>query len=224
MSVVSAFKNLLVPSGRAYRTILFGLAKGVRMQLDLRNQLQRYLGFDERELFAPLRRLMPQCRSMVDIGANDGYYTLIFLRSGAARVVTCEPSAAADRLLENARTNGFELGERFHLVRNLVGLGEGITSVTELVRNLPGPILVKLDIEGAELDALESCEACDRLLDLRWVVETHSAKLETECIAWFSAHGFTSEIIPNASWRWLLPEKREVSHNRWLVAVPKSAA
>ncbi len=224
MSVLSSVKKLLVPEGRRMRTIPFGIAGGLRMNLDLRNQSQRFFGFDERELFGPLRKLMPQCRSMLDVGANDGYYTLIFLRSGADRVVACEPSDAAERLLQNAAANGFEPGDRFQIVPRFVGLEDGNASLTELVRDLPGPVLIKLDVEGAEWDALKSIESCDRLGDLRWIVETHSLELEEKCLGWFRAHGFFAEIIHNAWWRKLLPETRLVAHNRWLTAVPQNSA
>src|SRR5579871_6196937 len=100
MSILSSLKRALLPSGRRMRTLRAGPGKGLRMQLDLASQAQRYFGFDERELFGPLLRLMPECRSMADVGANDGYYTLIFLRSPAERVVACEPGPV-QRLLEN---------------------------------------------------------------------------------------------------------------------------
>lgn len=220
MSVLSSLKKALLPAGRHWRTIKLGPAKGIRMQLDLSSQTQRLLGLDEQELFAPLRKLMPQCRSMVDVGANDGYYTLIFLRSPAERIVACE-GGPMTRLIENAAANGFEPGDRFSMVNNLIGPGSTQTPLQKVIQNLPGPILIKLDVEGAEWDVLESCLPFDRLSDLRFIVETHSLELEEKCQQWFADHGFDSSIIPNASWRWLLPETRLVAHNRWLVAVPQ---
>ncbi len=152
MSALSAIKKISWCL-RGARCGPFPLAwpGGLRMNLDLRNQSQRFFGFDERELFRPLRRLMPQCRSMLDVGANDGYYTLIFLRSGADQVVACEPSDAVERLLENAAANGFAIGERFQIVTiALVGLGEGhVPAWGVIIADLPGPILIKLDVEGA---------------------------------------------------------------------------
>ncbi len=223
MSILSSLKKLIVPAGRQWRTIRVGPASGIRMQLDLRDQSQRYFGLDEKELFKPLRKLMPGCLSMVDVGANDGYYTLIFLRAGARRVVACEPSDAVDRLLQNAQANGFEPGEKFQIVPRLVGLGEDKAGLADIVHDLPGPILIKLDVEGAELEVLQSCETFARLQDLHWIVETHSAELEEQCMRWFESHGFSCEIIPNAWWRCLLPETRHVAHNRWIVAVPKAS-
>jgi hypothetical protein len=219
VSVLSAIKRVLLPSGRSLRTLRAGPGKGLRMHLDLASQAQRYFGFDERELFGPLLQLMPQCRSMVDVGANDGYYTLMFLRSQAERVVACEPGPL-QRLLENAEANDFQPGRRFQIINREIGLGASQMPLKEVAQDLPGPILIKLDVEGGELDVLKSAEPFQRLGELRWIVETHSLELEQQCLEWFRGHGFAGEIICNAPWRKLLPETRLVAHNRWIVATP----
>lgn len=218
-----AIKRLLVPEGRQLRRLRGGISKGMLMELDLANQSQRYWGFDERELVTAFRNLIPTCRSLIDVGANDGYYTMAFLQSKAERVIACEPGEPMERLLMNARANGYELGERFTAVRRFVGAGEGSISITELVKDLPRPIFLKVDIEGGELALLQSAEECNCFNDLRWLIETHSKELEEQCIAWLKAHGYQTQIIYNASWRALLPEERPLEHNRWLVAVPADA-
>jgi hypothetical protein len=215
-----AIKRLLVPNGRHLRRLRGGLAKGMLMELDLANQSQRYWGLDERELVTAFRRFIPACQSLIDVGANDGYYTMAFLQSKAARVVACEPGPPMEQLLANAHANGFEPGERFTAERRFVGSGEGCVSIAELVRDLPRPVFLKVDIDGGEVDLLQSAEGCDALSDLRWLIETHSKELEAGCIRWLEAHGYTTRIIYNAPWRVLLPEQRPLEHNRWLVAEP----
>ena len=213
-----AIKRLLVPEGRRLRRLRGGLAKGMLMELDLAHQSQRYWGLDERELVAAFRRLIPSCRSLIDVGANDGYYTMAFLQSKAERVVACEPGPAMEQLLANARANGYETGERFIAERRFVGACADCISIAELVRNLPRPIFLKVDIDGGELELLQSAESCDCLSDLHWLIETHSKELEEQCIEWLQSHGYKTRIIYNASWRVLLPEQRPIPHNRWLVA------
>jgi hypothetical protein len=193
------------------------------MELDLSNQSQRYWGLDERELVAAFRRMIPASRSLIDVGANDGYYTMAFLQSKAARVVACEPGPAMEQLLANARANGFETGERFIAEQRFVGTGEDSVSIAELVRDLPRPVFLKVDIDGGEVELLRSAEGCDCLGDLRWLIETHSKELEEGCIRWLQAHGYATRIIYNAPWRVLLPEQRPLEHNRWLVAEPSPA-
>lgn len=219
-----AIKRLLVPEGRSLRRLRGGLAKGMLMELDLSNQSQRYWGLDERELVAAFRRLIPMSRSLIDVGANDGYYTMAFLQSKAERIVACEPGIAMEQLLANARANGYETGERFIAEQRFVGLTEGGVSISELVRDLPRPVFLKVDIDGGEVELLRSTEGCDCLDDLRWLIETHSKELEEQCIAWLQAHGYKTQIIYNAPWRVLLPELRPIEHNRWLVAEPVSAS
>lgn len=190
------------------------------MELDLRSQSQRYWGFDEREILAPVERLSSECRSLVDVGANDGYYTMSFLRSHAERVVACEPGPVVDLLLSNAAANGYQMDQRFSVVSKPIGQGPGCLSVAELVNNLPRPIFFKVDIDGGEFELLTSAESCTFISDTRWLIETHSPELEEQCIAWLRSRGHRTQIIYNARWRVLLPELRPIPHNRWLMAAP----
>jgi hypothetical protein len=197
-----------------------GLAGGMLMELDLRSQSQRYWGFDEREILGPIRELATGCRTLVDVGANDGYYTMAFLKTPVERVVACEPGPVVDRLLSNAAANGYHLNDRFTIVSKPIGLGAGCLTITELLEDLPRPIMLKVDIEGAEYDLLRSAEDCRFISETRWLIETHAAELETRCSEWLSAHGQRTRIIDNARWRVLLPERRPLAHNRWLTATP----
>jgi hypothetical protein len=218
-----ALKRLLLPGGRRPRKIRLGIARGIVMNLDLQTQAQRVYGLDERELFKPLRTLMPQCQSMVDIGANDGYYTMIFLASKARRVVAVEGGPVTDKIVANAAANGHEPGPRLQVLNQCAGTGEGFVSVAEIVRDLPGPVLIKLDVDGVEVDVLKSAEGSSRLGELCWIIEIHSLELEQQCLEWLHAHGFATRIIPNAWWRCVVPETRECTHNRWIMAAPESS-
>ena len=213
-------KKLIVPEGRQLRKIRGGVAKGMLMELDLRSQSQRYWGFDEREILTPIQRLGSACRSLIDVGANDGYYTMSFLRSQAERVVACEPGPVVDLLLRNAAANGYQVDQRFSVISKPIGRGPGCLSVTELVNNLPRPIFLKVDIDGGEYDLLTSAEGCTFISETRWLIETHSPELEEQCIAWLQSHGHSTHIIHNARWRVVLPELRPIPHNRWLMAAP----
>jgi hypothetical protein len=193
------------------------------MELDLRSQSQRYWGFDERELLAPIERLSSSCKSLVDVGANDGYYTMSFLRSQAERVVACEPEPVVDLLLRNAAANGYQLDQRFSVISKPIGMGPECLSITELVNNLPRPIFFKVDIDGGEYDLLTSAAGCTFMSETSWLIETHSPELEQQCVRWLQSHGHRTQIIFNARWRILLPELRPIPHNRWLVAVPRKS-
>ncbi len=188
------------------------------MELDLTSQTQRYLGLDEREILRATQRLSNSCKTMIDIGANDGYYTLAFLQSAAERVVACEPGPPAELLLQNALANGYQLDERFSIEVKPIGSGPGCVKITDLLADLPRPIFIKVDIDGGEHDLLLSAETYPFFGDIRWLIETHSVELESQCVAWLTSHGYETRIIDNAWWRALLPELRPLAHNRWLMA------
>lgn len=76
------------------------------------------------------------------------------------------------------------------------------------------PDVVKLDVEGRELHALEG--AAHLLAERRphLIVETHSEALERDCLALLRTHGYAPRIVHP---RRVLAEVR-AGHNRWLVA------
>ena len=80
------------------------------------------------------------------------------------------------------------------------------------------PILLKMDIDGGELGALESGK--DILGKKRFliIVETHSLELENQCIHYLSELGYACEVVKNAWWRFFFPEERPIAHNRWFIA------
>jgi len=221
MSLKNSIKNAFLPSGRRQLRILAGPASGLIMELDLQSQSQRLLGLDEREIAESIVWLADKCKSLVDIGANDGYYTLIFLRSPARQVVACEPGPVMERLVSNAAANNFAPNKRFSLIQDPIGTGAGAMPASSLVNNLPGPVFIKMEVDGAEIDVLLSCEDSKRLRELYWLVETHSPALEDQCSQWFCKHGYRTKVIANAWWRLILPELRPLEQNRWLLAQPK---
>lgn len=216
----SLIKRALVPRGRKLRRLRGGIARNQLMAIDLHAQLQRYLGLDEGELARVISKLELTCRTPVDVGATDGYYTVAFLASPAERIIACEPDPAAQDLLANAAANGYQPSDRFLMERRLVGTRPGEASLAEILDGHPTPILIKVDVDGGELGVLRSVQYYRAVLQISWVVETHSVEVEQACIAWFSAHGFHTQIIDAAWWRRIIPEQRPLAHNRWLVAQP----
>lgn len=216
-------KSSLLPSGRKLRRLVGGAGRGQLMWIDLQHQLQRYLGLDEREILRDVSRFMRSSRTLVDVGANDGHYTVPFLASSAEYVIACEPGAqAAADLLLNAEANGYPVTDRFHLERRLVGSAPGEVSLAELLADRPGPVFVKVDVDGGEVGVLRSAQNYADLRQTRWLVETHSIELEQGCIDWFAKRGFRARVVDPAWWRRFVPERRLLVHNRWLVAQPES--
>ena len=65
------------------RTIPFGPARGLRMEIDFRDQVRMYLGVFELELAPWFRAFCTRGATAFDVGAREGYHTLL-LASGTS--------------------------------------------------------------------------------------------------------------------------------------------
>lgn len=206
---LSRIKSRIVPAGEKPRTIPFGLFRGVRLDIDLNSQSQLYFGLYEREIAPWLRRLSRGAETALDIGANQGAYSMFFLRNTDARVIAFEPDAdAARRLLRSASLNpSWRLKVRQEFA--------GPTPLDSLLP-LTFPVVVKMDIEGWEADALRTASELMRG-DSRWIVETHSPSLEMECLDIFGAAGLQTKVVKHAWWRRFVPERRPHVQS-WIIA------
>jgi hypothetical protein len=224
---LSRLKRAVAPEGRRPRRVLAGLYRGLVLDLDLQRETQLYLGLWERETHAAIRRAAGRCRWAVDVGAGRGELCLLLLKGApsVAAVVAFEPNASEAAGLErNLGLNGLDGDRRFVMHRRTVGTGAADLPLDGIGAALSGgPGFLKIDVDGAEADVLRSGERLLRPpadggpgVDL--LVETHSAALERECLAWLGGRGFRCEVIRNARWRLLVPEQRPVEHNRWLWA------
>jgi hypothetical protein len=196
------------------------------MELDLRIQSQFYLGLFEREVYSWLHHLSRGIGTAIDIGAADGEYTLYFLtRTNAQRVLTFEPSSETrPRLLQNLMLNGMQRSPRLSLVSQFVGSNRsGETSLDMIMPLVSAPTLIKLDIDGGEVEVLRGATRLLALPDTRWLIETHTQQLEDECIAILQKAGFETKVVPQAWWRLVVPEMRASAENRWLVAARRLA-
>ena len=66
-----------------------------------------------------------------------------------------------------------------------------VHSIDDLVKRhgLLPPDLLKIDVEGAELDVLDGLE--ENYSAVKWVVmETHGEELEKQCISWLTKRGY----------------------------------
>ncbi len=222
MSLLSAAKNLIVPKGRRPRRVLAGPFAGLRLGLDLATETQFYLGLFEKEIAPWLTRLSQDIRCFVDIGAAHGEYTLFALRKASVQAVFAfEPDPEMVGCFNhNLRLNAFEADSRLHFFDRFLGPVAGEATITSdwLTDRINAPCLLKMDIEGAEGDVLAGSRRLLSLRGLRWIIETHSKSNEVTCMSILESAGFAVRVIPNAWWRKLLPEQRNLPHNRWLVA------
>jgi hypothetical protein len=192
------------------------------MQMDLAHHTQRWLGLQERELYGWMRQFARNINTAIDVGANDGMYTLYFLRRTSARkVYSFEPSLEClEELKENLAVNKLSGDKRLEIVARNVGASaaEGWTTLDSLVSTIVPPCLIKVDIDGGESDLLRGASACLGLRRIRWIIEVHSKALELDCLQVLKDAGYHVRIVYNAWWRRVVPELRHSELNHWLVA------
>ena len=77
---------------------------------------------------------------------------------------------------------------------------------------------IKIDVDGAELDVLQSGESLLSSDRIDLLVETHSQKLECACERLLTGFGYRVRVVKNGWYRAVIPELRPTQHNRWLWA------
>ena len=217
---LSMVKHRVLKPGIKLRTVKFGLLKGLKLHLDFSTETQIYLRLYETETFSATRELIRRAAWMVDVGAGVGELALYFMKvHGPHTVFAFEPRPEQlARFGDNLAANGWALSD-VSMSPDFVGLGEGCTALDALAPQLNNRGLIKIDVDGAEMDVLRSAEGLLRAGAADFLVEVHSKELEEGCIALFKANGYKVDIIPNAWWRLFVPERRNIEHNRWLTAV-----
>ena len=211
-SLIRRIKNHIIPAGRKLRRIPLGPAQGCILDLDLQHELGKYVGLYERELWRHVQRYLCPGIIVFDVGAGNGYYSMIAAARGAS-VVAFEPDASASASLRRA----VELsGLPVRVVEDIVvGPEHGVgRTLDDYAKTYGNPGFVKIDVEGAEWSLLRGfswtlAESCPTL-----VIETHDELIETDCIKLLSQMGYKISIVQR---RWWLKEYRPIKHNRWLV-------
>lgn len=196
------------------------------MELDLTCQTQLCLGFYEREICKWVRRLSTGINCAIDIGAGEGEYVIYFLaRTTAKKIFAFEPYwISQSRLISNLTLNGLADNSRLDISAKFVGSssGESTCTLDSLSPRILSPTLIKIDVDGGEVDILRGASSLIDRSDIRWMVETHSQQLEEECVRIFNMAGYVTTIVDNAWYRLFIPELRPSPQNRWLVAVRKA--
>ncbi len=220
--VLRTIKNWMLPAGKRTRVIPFGLYRGIQFDIDLRTQAQLYFGLWEAETHRDLKKISKGVRTAIDIGAAWGEQTLYFLsKTTAKKIYAFEPATeCCESIRKNTALNKLE-GSRLEIIQKYVGPKNDARTVTldSLLDRIEFPCVVKMDIDGGEVDALKGAEKLMEASGVRWLVETHTFRLERECIELFKRHGHRTKIIDNAWWRVVLPEQRPGEMNRWLLAL-----
>lgn len=212
--IARACKNIILPAGPKYRKLAFGPAAGCVMQLDFRGQTKMYLGLHEIEIAKYFRSMVRPGFSSFDVGGQGGYVALMLAKlSGNGKVVSIECDKEAARVMrETFALNPYPI----QTIEAFIGKSDGGGQMTldALAATTFTPDFIKIDIEGAEMDALLGASSILTTRKPGLIIETHSLELEVGCIDVLRGHGYSPRIIDQRRW---LRETRTIPHNRWLV-------
>lgn len=216
-------KKILVGEGLKFHTVKFGIAKGLKYFLDPQNKTQLFLGLYEIEIHKYFKRFAKIADTMLDIGAAYGYYSLIYRKfNPKGQIYSFDPGVGKfDKVYRDNFNENFGNFENVKLSGKLVGSNDSdeFTKIDDVFEGQSGKkILFKIDVDGGELDVLESGLETFKNNDCYFVVETHSFKLEADCVALLRKEGFTVKIIKNGWYRAFIKDIRPIELNRWFIA------
>ena len=221
MGMKSTLKNLLLPKGISPHVVMTGAFRGLKIEIDLQNASQVWMGFYERETYRWIRQFGTGCSTAIDVGAAQGELTLYILkRTDASRVIAYDPNPEYDATFtRNLRMNGFGDDSRLVRRREFVGNGSNGTVRLDALNGLAAsPVFIRVDVDGYEMDVLEGAVGLLEKMKVRLLIETHSPELERQCVSFLQRMGFQTQIVKNAFWRSVLKDRRPIELNRWLVA------
>jgi SAM-dependent methyltransferase len=203
--IATVLKPLVFEDEVRPRRVKFGVGRGIVLLTNRRRGIQQELGLYESELSRVYRRSIDSRSVAYDIGAGNGREALILARLGAQLVVAFDPDPGYAKVAAANLELNPELAAS---IRYLPVAFEGVEP------GWPAPTFAKIDVDGYEAEVLTRLpSSCERI-----VVETHSRRLEHECLDLLRKKGYAVELVRNAAWRRIYPEYGRPELNRWLLA------
>ena len=220
-----AFRSLksVLPNRPVAMRIWRGPLRGGRAVMNPRNSLRKVFGLYEHELNAWLESALRLTNRVIDVGANDGYFTFgcaaAFRRlQKRSEIIAFEPDA------EHFQTLSESLGSQpgglveFTLIPSFVGANE--TTDSKTLNSLPcrdrKTTLIKIDVEGAEEDVLAGASSWLQPNNY-FLIEVHKEHFLQSIPRLFKSHGLTLDQINQRPLKLLGREMRD-EQNWWLVS------
>lgn len=214
----------LLPDRPVPLTVLRGPFRGARIPLNPRASLRKVLGLYEHENNAWLERALKGARRVIDVGAADGYFTLgcaavLARATGAGDVHAFESDSILARSLADAAAASTG-GARIHVVHATVGRasGPGATCLDDLDTPDRTDTLVKIDVEGAEIDVIAGASSW-LVPSNRFLIEVHKAEYLGALQETFAARGLRLRRVDQRPLPIVGAEQRDPD-NWWLVSDP----
>lgn len=217
----------LIPREKTPVTVRAGLVGGTRMLIDPRNEKYYWTGLHEPEIQAALAAALAPGFTCWDVGAHAGFFTILSSRlvGSAGTVHAFEPGIASFAQLEwavavngldNARLHKFALagvegqGMLFDRgstlmasLRSTTGSGGRAVpvpcrTIDSLAADFGIPDVVKIDVEGLELDVLAAGRAT--FAEGRTTAIVELANPEREAMALKLLPGYKVRRVSSSNW------------------------
>jgi hypothetical protein len=205
-----------------------GPFRDARIVMNPRDSLRKIFGLYEHELNDWLEQALRRVSRVVDVGANDGYFTFgsaaAFRRLGkSGEIIACEPQDSHVAMLRESVASQPQTGIRFEIVHALVGkeLKPGMITLDSLQPAVDDPndkvrTLVKIDVEGAEVDVIEGGRSWLQRSNY-FVIEVHRYELVGQLRDIFAEKGLKLVQLNQQPLRVIGGELRE-RENLWLIS------
>ena len=206
---------MVLPSGEEFRKLLFGIVRGNVMKIDFHHNFRQFLGLYEFELNTSFKDLVRPGTKCFDVGGKGGYNALMMARlSRGAPVVSFEcEEEAIEELEEVFSKNTYDIQIQEGFVSN--ESDDNSVTIDDASKKFFIPDFIKMDIEGAEVLALEGAREVMRIRKPHMIIEVHGKDKEEGCLKILNEFNYDIQIIDQST---ILPEKRDTfSHIRWLI-------
>ena len=208
--------------------VWFGPFRGARIVMNPRHSLRKILGLYEPELNSWIETALRRVTRVIDVGANDGYFAFgcaaAFHRLGKrGSIVAVEPQKQHVHDLRASILRQAGKAVEIQIIEAMAGREAGPNQVTldQLagsfgLEQLRQNTLIKIDVEGAELDVVAGAETWLHPGN-HFLIEVHESAFVSALLETFAAHCVPLRQIHQRPLSLLGRESREPD-NCWLVS------
>lgn len=218
----------LLPDKPVPTRIWRGPFRGASILLNRRESLRKVFGLYEHELNGWLEQALRRVNRVLDVGANDGYFCFgcaaAFRRLGiAGGVIAFEPQPKHVQTLRDTLARQPAPCPGIEIVQAFVGreVAEGMTTLDALPIAEKRHTLIKIDVEGAEVEVVAGAQTWLDSSNL-FLIEVHREPYLEELRHMFAAKGHMLRQVNQQPLPVLGGEVRD-AENWWLVSAPSSS-
>lgn len=215
------FKSFL-PNQPVPTRVWRGPFRGARIVMNPRNSMRKIFGLYEHELNEWLEQALRRVNRVLDVGANDGYFTFgcaaAFRRmSKTGEIIGFEPQERHVNTLRESIAAQGQIDVSVNIVHALVGreVFGGTTTLDATPTMDRMNTLVKIDVEGAEVDVIKGARLWLHPSNL-FVIEVHKKSFLDQLRQMFAEHNLNLLQINQRPLPLLGRETRD-EQNWWLV-------